>query len=170
MLINKTEIAKHREVARNVRDDKINPFIEDAELLDLKPLLGNKLYMALTTNYTDQRFIDLLEPKEFEVDGVPYKHQGLMKVLSIFAYARYIIQGSFTDTAFGFVQKSNQDSTPVSESSKRNIYQQDRQTATSYFSDISLYLSYNVSRYPEWKSNCSTTPKRNFRISKITTS
>lgn len=168
MLIDKTEIAKHREVARNVRDDKINPYISDAQLLDLRPLLGQKLYMAIVKDPEAARFNELMDPYDFEINEVEYNHQGLKKVLSIFSYARYVIHGSFTDTAFGFVQKSNQDSSPVSESSKRNIYQQDRQTATTYFQDIALYLNNNTDIYPEWKSDCSRSPHRGFRISKIT--
>lgn len=160
MLIDKTEISKHREVSRSVRDDKINPYIEDAEYLDLKPLLGSELYFDLIKNKLDPKYIDLLQPKEGE-------HQGLSKVISLFAYGRYILFGSFTDTAFGFVQKSNQDSQPVGNEFKRNIHKQDQQAAISYFNEIAIYLDKNKDTYPLWRISCNVSELGRFRISKI---
>lgn len=120
MLIDKAEIIKHREISKAVRDDKINPHITDAEELDLAPLLGELLYNAIATTPGDHA--ELLEGGAYAVDGVTYTQPGLNKVLAIFAYSRYILFGSFTDTAFGFVEKSNQDSQPVGGSSKNDLH------------------------------------------------
>lgn len=167
MLIDKTDIAQHREISRSVKDDKINPYIEDAELLDLKPLLGELLYNDIVDNSGDAIYVDLLEPKTYTYDGKNYKHSGLKKVLSIFANARYVIHGSYTDTGFGLVQKSNQDSQPVSETQKRNIYKKEQQTATAYFGAIALFLDRNKTVYPLWKVNCQSGNRR-IRFNKIT--
>lgn len=161
MLIDKTEISKHRELSRGVRDDKINPYIQDAEMLDLKPLLGSDLFYDMVENATDPKYVALLEP-------VDYKHTGLNKVLSLFAYARYVLFGSFTDTAFGFVQKSTQDSQPVGNEFKRNIHTKDRQAAMTYFSDVVRYIEENKSDYPLWGKNCGVRSVGNIKISKIT--
>lgn len=166
-LIDKTEIAKHREVSRSVRDDKINPHIEDAQLLDLKPLLGDSLYDHVINNLTDTNVLNVLNPHTYTYNGNQYQHQGFKKVLSLFSYTRYIIHGSFTDTGFGMVQKSNQDSSPVPEAQKRNIYTKDRQAAIAYFNEISLFMNRFPSLYATWKSG-STSRKSSFRISKIT--
>lgn len=168
MIIDKTEIRLHREISQNVRDEKINPIIEDAELLDLKPLLGDQLYFDLLANIAEVKYTNLLDPLEYTYNEKTYKHQGLKKVLSIFTFARYIIHGSFTDTGFGTVQKKNQDSEPVSEAQKRNVYTKDRQTAVAYFNEVALYITRNGDTYPEWTTgNFSRTP--GMRISKITT-
>lgn len=167
-LITKSEIAKHREISRGVRDDKINPFIEDAELLDLKPLLGSSLYFDLVKNKTDQKYIELLEPTEYDVKGVTYQHQGLSKVLSIFAFSRYVLFGSYTDTSFGFVEKNHQDSEKVQSDTKKIIYTKDKQTAIQYFKDIAFFLDQNKSTYPYWRQGCvSKSTGGGFRISKI---
>ncbi len=161
MLIDKTEIAKHRELSRGVRDDKINPYIQDAEMLDLKPLIGSELFYDMSENRTDAKYVALLEPVE-------YKHQGLNKVLSLFAYARYVLFGSFTDTAFGFVQKSTQDSQPVGNEFKRNIHTKDKQAAMSYLSEVIKYIEDNKSDYPLWGKDCIKRGSGNVKISKIT--
>ena len=167
MLIDKTEIAIHREISRTLKNDKINPIIEDAELLDLKPLLGEALYNDIVDNPTTAANIKLLDPLTYTYNGTQYKHQGLKKVLSIFVNSRYVLSGSYVDTGFGLVQKNNQDSTPVPEASKRNIHKQDKQTATAYFNEVALYLNRNASDHPLWNSGCNTTSISGIRISKI---
>ena len=167
MLIDKTEIAKHREIARGVRDDKINPFIEDAELLDIKPLLGNALYFDLVKNLTDTKYVELLDGKEFDVNGITHKFTGLKKILSIFSDARYKLFGSYTDTAFGLVEKNHNDSTQVSHESKKNIYSKNRQIAYQYFEDVKLFLNNNKETYSLWMVDCNTRQTSSFRISKI---
>lgn len=168
MLIAKTEIAKHRELSRGVRDDKINPFIEDAELLDLKPLLGSSLYFDLVKNATTQKYVDLLEPKEYDVNGVTYKSPGLNKVLSLLAYSRYVLFGSYTDTAFGFVEKTHQDSQQVSYDNKKTVYTKDKQTAMQYFKDVAFFLDQHKADYPYWRQGCDKKHTGGgFKISKI---
>lgn len=161
--IDRTEIAKHREISKNVREDKINPYIEDAQRLDLKPLLGERLYNAIDRNSANHA--ELLDGGEYEYNGETYDHPGLKKVLSIFTYARYIMFGSYTDTAFGFVEKSNQDSKPVADSHKRTLYSQNQNTAAAYFEEVALFM--NRRDYSLWKSGCAPKRSGGFNISKI---
>lgn len=166
-LITKTDIAQYREISRSVKDDKINPFIDDAEFQDLRPLLGDKFYSDLVANSEDENYANLLDEFEYTYDGVTYKNPGLKKVLSFYAYSRYILFGSFTDTAFGFVQKSNQDSTPVGDAQKRNIYTQERNTAFNYWLEVVKFLNRNKDDYPLWNSSGCAPKRGRFRISKI---
>lgn len=173
MWVTKTEIAKHREISRGVRDDKMNPFISDAQYLDIKPLLGDRLYFALDseskTDPKSDRFIDLMQGGIYEYKGNDYDNPGLEKVLSIFSYSRYVLLGSFTDTAFGFVQKSDQDSTPVGDAQKRNIHKMEQQSAMRYFAEVALFINRNIDKYPEWKhgKSCQKNTTGNLKISKI---
>lgn len=163
MLIDKIEIAKHREISNNVRDNKINPYIEDAQRLDLKPLLGEKLYNAIVKTPTDHTL--LLDGGEYEYEGETYDHPGLKKVLSIYAYARYVMFGSYTDTAFGFVEKSNQDSKSVGDGHKRTLFTQNQNTASAYFQEVALYM--NRKDISLWRDlNCEV-KSSGFKISKI---
>ena len=168
MLISRIDIALYREIARGVREDKINPYIDDAEALDLRPLLGNALFYDLVKNATNQKYIDLLDPKEFDVNEVTYKHVGLKKILCIFADARYKLFGSITDTSFAVVEKTYNGSTPVSQATKTSYYKLNQQIATQYFADVALFLDNNKDDYPLWKQGCEARPMGTFRISKIT--
>ncbi|WP_143544453.1 DUF6712 family protein [Salinimicrobium sediminis] len=162
-MIDRTEIAKHREISKSVREDKIGPYIEDAQRLDLKPLLGERLYNAISKAPLDHAL--LLDGGEYTYNGETYDHPGLKKVLSIFAYARYVMFGSYTDTAFGFVEKSNQDSKPVGDAHKRTLYTQNQNTATAYFEEVVLFM--NRKEYALWRSSGCTPRRSGFNISKI---
>lgn len=170
LLIDKTEVANHREISTSVRDEKINPYIGDAQKLDLKPLLGDELYFDLVYKKEQGDDIsDLMEPLNYSYDGKRYSHEGLNKVLSIFTNARYVLGGSGTDTPFGYVEKNFQDGNPVSATSKRDIYKSDRQAAVDYFSEVALFLNRNTDTYPLWLSGCKKRGlKGGMRLSKIT--
>ena len=161
--IDRTEIARHREISKNVKEEKINPYIEDAQRLDLKPLLGEKLYNAIDKASADHTL--LLDGGEYEYNGETYDHPGLKKVLSIFTHARYVMFGSYTDTAFGFVEKASQDSRPVADAHKRSLYTQNQQTAAAYFNEVAIFMS--RTSYDLWKTSGCAPRRSGFNISKI---
>lgn len=163
MLIDRTEIAKHRELSKGVREGKINPYIEDAQRLDLMPLLGENLYNDIVNNSVDHTL--LLDGGNYTYNGKTYNHSGLKKTLSIFTYARYVMFGSYTDTAFGFVEKSNQDSKPVGDAHKRSLYTQNQMTAKAYFDEVSLFMS--RTKYDLWERSGCKPSRSHFKISKI---
>ncbi len=160
---------KCREISRGVRNDKINPYIEDAEFLDIRPLLGDKLFYDISKDPQSPKYVELLNGGMYQHVNESYKNPGLKKVLSIYAYSRYILFGSFTDTAFGFVEKSNQDSKPVGDGQKRNLYTKNRNIAYNYWLEVAKFLNRNKSDYPLWGNNiaCEKGAKSNLRISKI---
>lgn len=169
MLTNKTEILKHRELSRGVKDEKLQPYIDDAENLDLKPLLGSSFYLWLDDNKDDGDVVDaILKPKKYTYNGENYSHPGLYKVASLFAWARHVLHGSNTDTPFGFQQKTHQNSAPVSTSGKKQVYTMDRQAAMQYYNEVRIYIERNIEDYPKWKTNCKRSGSfSGFRVSKI---
>lgn len=169
MLIDKTEIALHRTISKSVKDDKINPYIVDAELLDLSKMLGELLFNDVVKNPASTNNAKLMNATEYTYDGNVYNHVGLKKILAILSYARYIMFGSPTDTPFGYVDKNYNDGVPVSNASKRDIYTKERQTANEYFQNVKAYLDRNSDDFPLWNASCGTRNGfNNIRISKIT--
>lgn len=164
MLINKSTILNYRQISKSVDENLINQSIVDAELLDLKPLLGELLYNDLTINILDANYQDLMNGNTYIYNGKTYVFQGLKAVLSNFAYARYIIFGSYTDTPFGLVSKTSQDSQGVAFADKKAMSKSAEQTAYSYFNAIRDFLNRNQVTYPLWEG-CTT--QRTFRINKI---
>lgn len=163
-LITKSEIRKHRQISKSVKDITINQYIDDAQITDLCPLLGEQFYFSILANPSN--YEDLLNETEYQYNGATIKMAGLKKVLSLFAYARYILHGTQTDTPFGYVEKQYQDSTPVSRPNRKEIYKSNQQTAMQYWEQVKAYLNRNATDYPFWNSGCSKT-KRTFRLNKI---
>lgn len=164
LLINKTDIAQYRQISNSVKEVVINQFIEDAELLDLKPLLGEFLYSDIKKN--PEAYKDLLNKKSYTHNGFEVHSPGLKRVLIDFAYARYTMHGSQTDTPFGLVQKNGQDSTPIGRSDKKETYKLHQQTAMQYWGEVFNYLNRNSALYELWgKGNCAN--KRSFRFNHI---
>ena len=166
MIISKSDIATYREISRSVADSKINPYIQDAEILDLKPLIGEKLYAAIVANPAE--YADLLNKKAYNHDDVVVESPGLKRVLVDFAYARYMLHGSNTDTPFGLVQKDYEGSTAISRTEKKESYKHHQQIAMQYWREVETYLNRNVSLYPIWGEGCSVSTKRTFRFNHIT--
>ena len=169
MLVDKTDIINHVEISKGVKDAKKNPYIKNAERLDLRPLLGELLYNDLVKNPTDTENVKLLDPFEYTYEGNLYNHEGLKKVLCLFAGARYFLYGSFTDTPFGYVQKNTPDSTPGEYNDRKSKYTNEKQIAMSFYSDVEKFLNRNSSLFPLWDNgNCSTNRRSGMRLTKIT--
>ena len=166
-LINKTDISQYRQISASVKDAKINPFIADAQLLDLLPLLGEKMYYDLMANPTN--YVDLMNPKAYQYNNQTIESPGFKIVLCHFAYARYIMHGSQTDTPFGMVENIYQDGNHVSRTDKKEIYKQSQNVAMQYWGPVEVYLNRNINIYKLWRVDLLVNPQRkNFKLKHIT--
>lgn len=163
MLITRQIIQQYRQISKSADNDLINQSINDAELLDLKPLLGELLYIDLVAKIAEQRYIDLLIGRTYAFAGQSYTFEGLNPVLANFAYARYVIFSSYVDTPFGLVSKVSQDSLPVSDANKRAMSKSAEQTAYSYFAGVRDFLNRHPNIYPLWRG-CTTERVFKFNI------
>ena len=165
-LINKSDIIDVRQISKSVSEGIINNFIDEAQLLDLKPLIGENLYQEIVLNTSN--YHDLLNEITYNYNGSQLTSCGLKKVLIHFAYARYVMNGSTTDTPFGMVEKQFQDGRNIERTSKKEIYKYNQQIAFQYWQEVERYLNRNQELYPSWK-NGYCEPRRNtsFRINKI---
>lgn len=160
-LITRTDIALYGQISKNVPDAVINPIIQEAQFMDLMPLLGEKLYNAVIA--TPEDFTDLINGSTYTHSGVSYKNYGLKAVLSSYFLARYAMFGDITDVAGGMVNKlNNAESQPINYGFKKNIYQAKRDVAFNYWQSVEAFLIRTNNPIFE---RCQR--KTNFRISKI---
>jgi hypothetical protein len=138
LLITRTDIAKYKQISKTPHDDKLNEQILDAQIIDLQPLLGERLYNKILN--APENYTDLL-------NGGPYSHNeesfncyGLKMILSYYAYARYVMFGSSIDTPFSIVEKLNENSRPVENTQKKSIYILNRESASQLWDNIKNYL------------------------------
>jgi len=141
MIISIEDIRAIRQIAANINEDRVNIYINEAELLDLQPVIGADLYEKLRnigTIVLDEEQTKLLDENgeheiilQYEEDlpineykllnggyytdncGVRHRFEGIKKALAYFAYARFVRNHSTHVTPFGVVQKLGDDSNPA---------------------------------------------------------
>jgi hypothetical protein len=171
-LITITEIRAKRQVSNNVTDILIEPHIEDAEYVDLMPLLGNQFYQDIVTNPSSTvngSYPNLLNGSTYQWNEKTYSHPGIKSVLIDFAVARYKLYGSNIDTPFGYVNKQSESSNQIQFDQRRAEYAALRKTAEFKWEQVRLFLS-RVDSYKLWEgtSEYPIDDDRAFIVNKLT--
>lgn len=148
---------------------KLNPYIGEAQKLDLLPMLGQRLYWALVEDFAASpslsEYGDLFNGSEYTIAGETYKHEGLKPVLCYLAYARYRMNANAEETATGIKIKDNPYSEPASEKEIARRVDQARSAAFAYMEPVIKFLNDNSEDYPLWE--CSKGNKRSTRITGV---
>lgn len=143
---------------------KLEQHIQDAEFMDVKKLLGSDFYYDIQANPTKAEYKTLLDGGRYEFNGITYTNVGLKSVIVHYAYARYVLMGDQIDTPFGYVQKTNPDTSErVPYQMKKAQYEMNRQIAMSKWENVVNYIERNPSDYPLFDRLI----RRNFKFSKI---
>ncbi len=146
-LINRSDIARYKQIAKTPYDDKLHEQILDAQLLDLQPLIGESLFNKILTS--PENHTDLLEGCVYEHEGIGYTNYGLSMVLTYFAYARYMMFSSAIDTPFSVVEKLNDNSKPADAALKKTMYTLNRDAAQQVWQNVNNYLIRTA--HPDYK-------------------
>lgn len=128
-----------RPIGKMVAEDKINAYINEAEKLHVKPLLGDELYLSLLDNLdddtgeikdeTDERLRILLDggiydEADYDEKKKSKKHQldGLRVALSYFVSAENTMSGDFESSRYGTVVTNNNFSSHISRNYRSDLY------------------------------------------------
>ena len=138
-LITKTDVKKYFQLSETLKDDVFNSYVQQAQLQDVAPLLGERLFLALMKTPAD--YTNLLDGNEYTHNGRDYVNMGLKAVLAHFTYARYRMFGGVVETPYSFVEKLEETgSRPESDSSKKTQYQLNRDSAFTIWKSVENYL------------------------------
>lgn len=168
LLINRTDFAtNNRQITEsNFNTGTLNQHISDAQFIDVQKLLGLDFYNDMVRNYTNAAYQTLLNGGDYVYNSTTYTNVGLKSVIVFYAYSRYVLMGSQTDTPFGYVTKDSANSTEVNYAQKKTMQKMNQQTAFNYWENVRKFLERNITTYPLYENGCGVT-KSNFRISKI---
>lgn len=161
--IDRELILKYKQIAKTGFDDKINELIIEAQFLDLRPLLGQKLFDDINNNIENYTF--LLDGGTYTYEGQDYVNQGLKATTVYYFYSRYSYYGSQTDTPFGSVLKlNNGNSQPTSIEMKKANYKNNKDFAFNVWQSVEDYLIRTENEL--FNTGCNSKPK-NLRFSVI---
>jgi hypothetical protein len=162
-LITPTTLQRYEDIAQNIKRERIKVFIQKAQELDLKPLLGYALYYDLMKHLeTDgnlkddapQYYKDLLNGSEYlDEDGHIVLYQGLQPVLAYLTFARFIEADAVHYTATGPVTKRYDNTDAVSAKEIVKLVQQQRGTANAYANETERFLLDHHDDFPAWHYN-----------------
>lgn len=132
--------------------------IEETELLDIKPKLGDKLFLRLTT---DVEFARLLEGGEYtDIDGETRVFAGLKRAVAYYAWARLVKTSVNNLTRFGYVVK-NDDYSHQSEYKERQVAYNDAfSVADGYMKECLAYIQANPDIFSEYTLKGKVTSNR----------
>ena len=165
-LINKHFIEPH-EVALYARpctvDEAIvDGAIEEAELLDIKPALGDKLFNRLQNTETHNL---LMEGGEYTVCGETRTFAGLKRALAYYTWARLVNSATHHLTRFGYVVKSDDYSRSADLRERQQAVGDATAIANAYMHECLRYIEANPDIFAEYRGGGKITAnKTNFKI------
>ena len=161
-LINTTIIREFRPLSESFKTDDsyITSFIDEAEELDLKKLLGEQLYIDFNRNVTDAKYQTLLDGGNYMRSGntFEYTFSGIKEILSYYAYGRFLFFGSDLNTKNGVVKKSVERAVQLTRERKKELFKYNQRIALKKFQSTRDFLNNSKTVYPFW-NECKTINK-----------
>ncbi len=142
-LITFADIQKVRAVSNNVTENRLAPYITEAQDIDFRGLIGKEFYEVLLTPVTPATFPVTYKYPELKNEYAPY--------LAYYAYARFLTQNQITSTDHSIVTKRNDWSDPISDATLSKAVNSARGAGVEYGNRFIEFMNDNVDTYPEWK-------------------
>lgn len=141
-----------RGVSMHVDSDKIDVYIRESENIDIKPALGDALFIDLHEH--PDKYELLLDGGKYEDEcGDIHELVGLKSALAYYAYARLVKNGDGNMTRFGFVNKADEYSSRPDVKERVMAYNDAFSVADSYMKECLVYLSKHKDEYPLYTKN-----------------
>lgn len=155
-LITANDIAEVKSLSTNINElKKVNTQIIEAQEFDLRPFLGEEFYLAIEADAPGfSTYGDLWNGVEYTCGNDKFRNPGLKIVLIYYAYARILKDSNIHSTAFGMVNKLNEDSQSIDNDSLQRIIGQAVSGAKSYEARVRDYLIRKSELYPKFE--CTT--------------
>lgn len=130
--------------------------IAEAQRVEVKPRLGDALYLKLMEETPEDRFNVLLEGGVWEdkCKG-PNLLTGVKTALAYYTLARIVRDGNIQATTYGAVIKDDQYSADPEKTERQRQYRELFSQADSYMAEVLVYLTKNRQTFPEYKP-CAT--------------
>jgi len=172
LLISKDDIAQYYPTAV-LDDNRINPFIQNAQLVNLTAFMGDALVWDLVNKYDDGTSPDY-DKYKFLRNGGQYIDRrnnqsyftGVTPVLVYYALASFVESNPTQITRFGVQTKTTDNSTTPDPQQVRKLIESLRSTALTFQLKVIDYLDYKRALYPLWNAsdNASNSAPFNFFV------
>lgn len=121
-------------------------------------LIGDQEYIKLiadldTNNLpTSQKYIDLINGKNYTNSGDNTGFIGLRKMLTYFVYSAWIKDNMFQESDLGTIQTKGENSIKIMQKQVRARANKRYNTGSDYYNkEVYDYISYNQNDFPDWQ-------------------
>lgn len=146
-----------KNIARTVVWDDVEPYIREAQNLDIKPKIGDETLMKLLSE-ENEVYTLLLNGGIYTNNGQSRMFSGLKAALSYYIYAR-LVNNSFQFTRFGSVQKTDQYSQNTENVQRKTLKLDAVTTADAYLYECVQFIKAHPDTFPD--TNACITKKLN---------
>jgi hypothetical protein len=158
LLISPSDIRKYRTLSINIQDERIDPFILEAQEFDLRKVCGDVFYEKLVEEISPANYPELKEQYE---GFLIYK-----------TYARLLRHNQVNVTAAGVVYKTNEFSSvvPQNELSKyiNSVLDGSKEYERRFIKYMNASTTDAATNYPEWlESDCCSKRSRTYGGTRI---
>ena len=157
LLVQLTDFSNFRDVSVNTDTDRINAFIRESQMREMRSLLGDALYKALIDDFTpdagegtfsEQRFTDLWFGVAYIRDNFSVQFNGFKPAIVYYAYERFLYYQKLNVTRYGVRTLQDNDLSNDAPFTKKWQVSADSM-GLMYQEDTEKYLNENDSTYPE---------------------
>lgn len=155
LLISFSNIADFRPMSKEIPQERITSYIQEAQQFDLKKLLGDALYLDFITNFDNSghaqytNYQNLLNGVNYTYGTQTLEHPGLIGYLSYMTLVRIYNNNQINVTKFGLTRKNNGDqSTPLDVKEIAVAVAELRSNGLALQNDIVKYLTTNGTLFP----------------------
>jgi hypothetical protein len=153
-------------ITANLPPERFAESVNNAQILDIQPVIGAKLYAAIVGEYLvsppTERMVKLMEGDNY--DGVIFN--GLIPALSYYTFARLLNVNKVNITRYGIEGQDNPDGMAIDAEGIGRAYNERKNVGQAYLNAVKRYLDKFKSVYPEYE-NCKVNASPNAPI-KIT--
>jgi len=172
VILTQSNVQEYRNISNNFNQERFNAFAFEVQQTQLRELLRDPLYTALyndlsetTGQPTAQKYVDLVDGKEYELDNDTIIYYGLRPFLAYHWLALNVREGDYFQADYGNIQFQDnpQDNmTKINQKTIDRINSAYFKNVTSYRNNIVEFLNENDSTYPEWEGRAENKPKTSF--------
>ena len=169
-IISSDTIKEYRELADTISDIKaIDPFILEAQNIELRDFLGDALFNVLIANQDDGGIYQtLIDGEDYTYNTHTVTYDGLKPLLCYIACARMLSQHGIKITRFGVVRKHSDESEHADDGSVARFITKLRATAKVYEGRAKQYLDTKRLVYTLWGASESSEMRSSIKVTMIT--
>ena len=131
--------------------DMAEAMIAEAQRVELKPRLGDALYLKLIADEPEPRFDVLLNGGVWANASEAHLLTGVKTALAYYALARIVRDGNIQATTYGAAVKDDQYSADPERTERQRQYRELFCQADSYMAEALAYLVKSCDTFPEYK-------------------